>query len=165
MNVKDPYELPEWLPLDFAAEILGRRPAHIRSQIRLGKLERGEHFRPAASGGLELNLVAYVTWVDSERARRKFAKDGVLPAPPRAQQTAPPPPARVKLQPKLIPLSEWAELMFGEHQPHRNTLRSWVQNGKIVPFPVQVGRRYFCSPDARYFDPTVERINRMVEGR
>ncbi|WP_322008271.1 excisionase [Paraburkholderia tropica] len=154
----------QWLPLDFAAEILGRRAAHIRSQIRLGKLTRGEHFRRAASGGIELNLEVYATWVDSEKARRKLEKEGHRPEPQRAKPVAAPSPSMAKRQPRLIPLAVWAELVFGEHQPHRNTLASWVRNGKIVPMPVKVGRQYFCSPDARYYDPTAERINRMVGG-
>ena len=67
-------------------------------------------------------------------------------------------------QPKLVPLSVWAEQTFGEHAPHRNTLLSWVKNGKIVPMPTRVGRRYFCSPDAEYYDPVAEKIRRMVDG-
>jgi len=154
----------QWLPLDFAAEILGYRPAHIRSQIKLGKLTRGEHFRRAASGGIELNVEAYATWVDSERARRKLEKDRRRTELRTAKPVKAPSPTPTKKQSRLIPLSIWAELMFGEHHPHRNTLASWVRNGKIVPMPVKVGRRFFCSPDARYFDPVVERINHMIGG-
>jgi hypothetical protein len=65
-------------------------------------------------------------------------------------------------KPKLIPLSVWAYDVFGEHAPHRNTLLNWVRNGKIVPFPVKVGRSYFVEPDARYFDPVAEKIRRML---
>lgn len=67
-----------------------------------------------------------------------------------------------KKGPKLVPVSVWAVEVFGEHAPHPNTLRRWIQNAKIVPYPVLVGRRYFCSPDARYFDPVAEKINRMA---
>ncbi|WP_196798358.1 excisionase [Burkholderia territorii] len=68
-------------------------------------------------------------------------------------------------RPKLIPLSVWAEEMFGEHMPHRHTLRNWVNNGKNRPVPIKVGRSYFVSPDARYVDPVAEEIQRMIDGR
>ncbi|EMN5130202.1 hypothetical protein RVV79_003318 [Burkholderia contaminans] len=68
-------------------------------------------------------------------------------------------------RPKLIPLSEWADEMFGEHAPHRHTLRNWVNNGKIRPVPIKVGRSYFVTPDARYVDPVAEEIQRLIDGR
>jgi hypothetical protein len=70
---------------------------------------------------------------------------------------------------QLIPISIWAEQVFGEHMPHRHTLRNWVNNGKIRPMPVKIGRSYFCRPDARYVDPVAEAANRelerMIDGR
>ncbi|RQS63860.1 excisionase [Burkholderia sp. Bp8984] len=68
-------------------------------------------------------------------------------------------------KPKLIPLSVWAEQTFGEYAPHRNTLLSWVKNGKIRPFPKKVGRRYFVTPEAEYIDPVAQKIQRMIDGR
>ncbi|WP_433693262.1 excisionase [Paraburkholderia phenoliruptrix] len=65
-------------------------------------------------------------------------------------------------RPKLVPLSVWAEETFGEHAPHRHTLRNWVIAGKISPIPVKVGRTYFCSPDAQYVDPVAAQIKRMI---
>jgi hypothetical protein len=64
--------------------------------------------------------------------------------------------------PRLIPLTTWAELTFGEHAPHRNTVLNWVRDGKIVPRPVRVGRRYFCKPDAEYVDAMTRAVNRLL---
>lgn len=66
---------------------------------------------------------------------------------------------------QLIPLRTWAETLFGEHMPHRHTLRNWVVNGKIWPMPTKVGRSYFCRPDARYIDPIADRANGIKNGR
>lgn len=70
---------------------------------------------------------------------------------------------------QLIPLAAWASRMFGDHVPHRHTLRNWVNNGKIRPMPIKVGRSYFCRPDAEYVDPIAEAVNmemsRMADGR
>ncbi|WOD18654.1 excisionase [Paraburkholderia kirstenboschensis] len=66
---------------------------------------------------------------------------------------------------QLIPLSVWAESIFGEHKPHRNTLMNWIRNGRIRPVPRKVGREYFCKPNAEYVDPVAERIERMTNGR
>ncbi|WGS53519.1 excisionase [Paraburkholderia sp. D15] len=65
---------------------------------------------------------------------------------------------------QLIPLRTWAETLFGEHVPHRHTLRNWVNGGKIRPMPIKVGRSYFCRPDAKYVDPIADEINRMTNG-
>jgi len=66
---------------------------------------------------------------------------------------------------KLIPLRVWAEEVFGEYAPHKNTLLAWCKNGKILPVPRKVGREYFCSPDARYVDPVAEKIERILGDR
>jgi Excisionase-like protein len=159
------YESSEWLPLEFAAEVLGRNLSHIRGQIKAGKLTRGVHFRRANSGGIELHPEAYMTWVDSERIRRRFERLGKTPVVATPKPVAAKQPSEtMRRQPKLVPLSTWAELIFGEHQPHKNTLLNWVKNGKIIPVPAKIGRRYFCSPDARYYDPIAEEVKRMVEG-
>jgi len=60
-------------------------------------------------------------------------------------------PKRERL-PKYVPLTVWAELMFGEHAPHRNTLMRWVNDGRIYPLPKKIGRTWFCTPDADYID-------------
>lgn len=65
---------------------------------------------------------------------------------------------------QLIPIATWAQLVFGEHMPHRNTLLNWIKNGHIRPFPKKVGRRYFCRPDAEYVDHRADKINRMIDG-
>lgn len=69
-----------------------------------------------------------------------------------------------KKRPKLIPVSVWAEETFGVYAPCANTIRAWVRNGLIYPMPTKVGRGYFCSPDAGYFDPVVQKVRRMTGG-
>lgn len=54
--------------------------------------------------------------------------------------------------PRLIPLSEWAVLVFGEHKPHVNTLHRWVHEGRISPQPKKVGNRFFVDPKAEYVE-------------
>jgi predicted site-specific integrase-resolvase len=53
-------------------------------------------------------------------------------------------------QPKLIPLSAWAAILFGQHAPHRNTLLRWTHEGKIYPMPKKIGKAWFVSPLAEY---------------
>jgi hypothetical protein len=65
----------------------------------------------------------------------------------------------------LVTVAKWAELVFGEAAPHRNTLRSWVRERRISPAPKKVGRSYFCKPDAEYVDPSQDRVRRLVNGR
>ncbi|WP_220810456.1 excisionase [Noviherbaspirillum aridicola] len=52
--------------------------------------------------------------------------------------------------PRLVPLQVWADLLMGEHAPHKNTLRNWVNSGRIHPRPVKIGKRWFVQPDAEY---------------
>jgi hypothetical protein len=52
--------------------------------------------------------------------------------------------------PKLISLQDWAHLTFGDKPPHVNTLRNWVNNGRIHPEPKKIGRAWFVKPDAQY---------------
>ncbi|WP_366520210.1 excisionase [Robbsia andropogonis] len=65
---------------------------------------------------------------------------------------------------QMVPIAKWAESVFGEHGPCRNTLRKWVSTGKIRPAPVRVGRSFFCKPDAQYFDPKADLRERMRNG-
>ncbi|CAL8474574.1 protein of unknown function [Caballeronia sp. S22] len=43
-------------------------------------------------------------------------------------------------------------MMFGEHAPHRNTIRNWIRDGRIYPPPRKIGSAWFCTPDADYVD-------------
>lgn len=52
--------------------------------------------------------------------------------------------------PRFITLDEWAISMFGEHKPHFNTLRKWVQEGRIQPQPRKIGRSWWVKPIADY---------------
>lgn len=54
------------------------------------------------------------------------------------------------MQPKLVSLKDWAQMTFGERTPHVNTLRNWVNNGRIYPRPMKIGRGWFVKPDAQY---------------
>ncbi|HWW99642.1 excisionase [Collimonas sp.] len=54
------------------------------------------------------------------------------------------------IQPKLVPLKKWAEIMFGEFAPHPNTLHRWVHEGRISPRPQIVGKNWFVKPTAEY---------------
>lgn len=64
-----------------------------------------------------------------------------------------PPPARIeppKPPPRLVPVQVWADMMFGEHAPHINTLRRWVIDGRIQPQPQKIGRKWWVVPGAAY---------------
>lgn len=53
-------------------------------------------------------------------------------------------------QPRLVPLKEWAKIVFGDYAPHANTLLKWVQDGRIQPMPTKVGKGWFVPPSANY---------------
>lgn len=65
----------------------------------------------------------------------------------------------------MITLYEWAEAVFGEHQPHRQTLWKWIADGRIRPIPKKVGRAYYCTPDAEYIDPVAKKLEEIYSGR
>lgn len=56
------------------------------------------------------------------------------------------------VMPKLIALRDWARIQFGDKLPHDNTLRNWVNNGRIHPRPKKIGRGWFVQPEAQYRD-------------
>ncbi|QUN44755.1 hypothetical protein KEH56_24325 [Burkholderia cenocepacia] len=145
--------------------------------MRNGRIQRGRHFRLVGDSEFELNVPEYLRWLDEEKEERRrplvdrVIRDiedgderilkalGSAPRPPLSATSA------TGFRPKLIPLHVWAEQMFGDYAPHRHTLRNWVEKGKIRPAPVKVGRSYFVSPDAEYFDAVADEILRIVEGR
>jgi predicted site-specific integrase-resolvase len=59
----------------------------------------------------------------------------------------------------LIPVSEWAVEVFGDHKPHRVTLARWIDHGLIRPMPKKIGRAYFCSPNAENVDLRAEKMD------
>ncbi|NML99661.1 hypothetical protein HHL24_17175 [Paraburkholderia sp. RP-4-7] len=148
--------------------------------MRNGRIQRDRHFRRVGAGEFELNVTEYLEWLREEKDARKLPflervsrsiEDGdkrfvkaVTEARAKAPPPAPAPTTTTKRRPKLIPIAVWAEETFGEYAPHRHTLLSWVKAGKIYPMPTKVGRSYFCSPDAEYFDPVVQKIRRMTGG-
>jgi hypothetical protein len=52
--------------------------------------------------------------------------------------------------PRYIPLEVWANLLLGEHAPHKNTLLRWVHDGFIYPQPVKIGKLWCVRKDAAY---------------
>lgn len=52
--------------------------------------------------------------------------------------------------PRYVPLRIWAQAMFGEYAPHKNTLIRWVHDGHISPMPRKIGRTWFVKVDADY---------------
>lgn len=54
------------------------------------------------------------------------------------------------MHPKLITLKNWAQMTFGEDSPHVNTLRRWVNDGRISPRPQKIGKTWFVKPNAEY---------------
>ncbi|BAO92011.1 excisionase [Caballeronia cordobensis] len=64
--------------------------------------------------------------------------------------------------PRLIPLSDWAVEVFGEHKPHVNTLHRWVHDGRIRPQPKKVGNRFFVDPKAEYVEAEDELLARTM---
>jgi predicted site-specific integrase-resolvase len=55
-----------------------------------------------------------------------------------------------KKTPRLVPLAEWAKMVFGDFAPHQNTLRRWTREGRIHPLPKKVGHNFFVPPQAEY---------------
>jgi len=166
-----------WLALDEAAAYMKRGLNRIKSQIRNGRIRRGVHFRLAGKGELELNVTEYQKWLEEEKRRRRLPllervrlsmedhdtdllEVATMIAKPNPTPTEP----SGKKRPKLIPVTVWAEETFGEYAPSRNTLYNWIKTGLIYPMPTKVGRQYFCSPDAEYFDPMVQKVRRMTGG-
>lgn len=66
---------------------------------------------------------------------------------------------------RMITLYKWAEAVFGENQPHRQTLWKWIADGRIRPIPKKVGRAYYCTPDAEYIDPVAKKLEEIYSGR
>jgi len=64
--------------------------------------------------------------------------------------------------PRLIPVSEWAALVFGEHKPHPSTLLRWVHDGRIKPQPKKIGRAYFVDPAADYVEAECDLLERTM---
>lgn len=170
----------QWVPLEEAASAMNRKVDRIKSQMRNGRIRRDVHFRLSDAGHFELNVTEYLKWLEDEKERRKlpflervrlsqqdFERDlNEVSAPVSKPKANPKPDApSSKRRPKLIPVSVWAEETFGEYGPSRNTLYNWIKMGLIHPMPTRVGRRYFCSPDAEYWDPVAQKIRRMVNGR
>ncbi|WP_244120589.1 excisionase [Burkholderia gladioli] len=166
-----------WLPLEEAAIHVKQSSDRIRKQMWNGRIRRDVHFRRVGDGKFELNVPEYLRWLNGEKEARKLPLvERVIrdleSGQTRVRQPIEQPPRHAptkeigtKEKPKLIPLQVWAEQTFGEHAPHANTLRRWVRNGKILPVPIKVGRSYFVRPEAEYFDPVAQKIQRMINGR
>ncbi|SAK53115.1 Excisionase-like protein [Caballeronia calidae] len=64
--------------------------------------------------------------------------------------------------PRLIPLSEWAVIVFGENTFHPSTLLRWVHDGRISPQPKKIGRTYFVDPKAEYVPSECDLLERTM---
>ena len=51
---------------------------------------------------------------------------------------------------RYVPLTVWAEQVFGEHAPHYNTLLRWAHEGRIQPQAKKIGRKWWVVPSAEY---------------
>lgn len=49
-----------------------------------------------------------------------------------------------------VPVQQWASTVYGSSAPNMETLRSWIREGKIVPEPLKVGRKWLVPLTARY---------------
>jgi len=54
---------------------------------------------------------------------------------------------------RLISLSSWLLLVYGDDAPTLETARRWTRLGLISPAPVRHGRSYYVQPDATYLSP------------
>jgi hypothetical protein len=54
------------------------------------------------------------------------------------------------MQPKWIPVRQWAEQTYGDAKPHINTLLRWIHDGRIQPQPEKHGRGWRVRPFAEY---------------
>lgn len=67
-----------------------------------------------------------------------------------------------ELQPKLLPLEQWARNIYGPHAPSACTLRRWVRSDLILPKPKKHGRSYFCEPSAQYVAKESTLVRRLI---
>ncbi|WP_322040075.1 excisionase [Burkholderia diffusa] len=166
----------QWVPLEEAATLMKRNVSRIKSQMRNGRLQRGVQFRLVGDGEFELNIPAYLRWLQDEKEERKRplvervvrqmdrdekqikeALDNI------AKKSSPPQLTPLsKSGPKLIPLRVWAEQTFGEYAPAQRTILRWVKSGLIHPQPKKMGAVYYVSPNAEYLTPSDLRVRRMV---
>lgn len=56
-------------------------------------------------------------------------------------------------QPRLIRLSDWLKVTYGNAAPCIHTGRRWAREMRIYPPAEKHGREYYVRPDARYIDP------------
>ena len=81
--------------------------------------------------------------------QRELLAKAVTSTPREAKATEPGPPPKAA-SPRYVTLDQWAVSMFGEHKPHFNTLRKWVNEGRIQPQPKKMGIRWWVVPAAEY---------------
>jgi hypothetical protein len=92
-----------------------------------------------------------VDWV--QRGNAELAADRAKRPPPTEpvkRRSRHKPAEELSKHPRYVPLAIWAHLMFGEYSPHVNTLRRWVNDGRIQPQPRKMGRYWFVKVDAEY---------------
>ena len=62
---------------------------------------------------------------------------------------------------KLITLALWARIRFDPPPPSR-TLYRWIEQGKIIPAPIRLGRPYYVEADAVHI-AELERGERLID--
>lgn len=163
-----------WVSVEHAAVLTQRSVRGFHALIRYKRIVEHEHYGFDADGNLVINVEAYQEWASQNtsrgRTKRVMYKDptkggrhtaGAMKAEASNGDFNPP----VKeLVPKLVPLEVWAEQLFGEYAPHRNTLLNWRRNGRILPVPIKCGSRYFVEPTAVYADNDGEMARRLGNG-
>lgn len=89
-----------------------------------------------------------------DRPRKQSLVEWVLESQQPAQRTPNAGPTRqaAPAGPRYLPLKVWADQVFGEHQPHYNTLLRWIREGRIQPPAKRIGRHYYVRPEADYWE-------------
>jgi hypothetical protein len=89
-----------------------------------------------------------------DRRRKQSLVEWVIESQQPAQRTpnAAPTCRAAPAGPRYLPLKVWADQVFGEHQPHPNTLLRWVHEGRIQPPAKKIGRHYYVRPESDYLE-------------
>lgn len=120
---------------------LGISSAKLRDECKKMSITvpPADYWRSLKAGGAPavLDLLPHegVDSFEFDRPRKKYLAEW-LPESQQLEQRTPiaaPLPKAAPAGPRYLPLKVWADQVFGEHQPHRNTLLRLVQEGRIQP--------------------------------
>jgi hypothetical protein len=106
---------------------------------------------PRKPGKPKESIIDWMNRTNAELAAKRAQQPLTSPpTPTSARKAANLSHEQIAKHPKYVPLTIWAQLMFGEYSPHVNTLRRWVNDGRIQPQPKKMGRYWFVRVDAEY---------------